>query len=217
LLRTTALGAAAQFGGAQICAEANVEPLSVDLVDIEGHPDVDVALARVRVSGCGRISVQNVSVVRAAGTTPWQMAATAPGDSLADPRLQSHLWPILLAEAGVDVPESCQNHGLEDVYVAARPGHLLLPRAGARPLAPSPPGTISVPLPLEDEAYRSELDVSKAWMEVWPLKMCGLDRTIAVVFVPLRDKSGIFHAEIPLWRIVQEHGPAAMPPPAPTD
>jgi hypothetical protein len=215
MLRLTALGADAKYGGAPICTEATVEPVSVDLIDIGGHPDIAAAHARVKVNGCGRSSVQNVSVARVAAGPPWLMAAAAPGDSLADPALQNDLLPILLAEGSAEVPKTCQSQELGNVYVAARPGHVLLPEAGA--LAPSPAGTISVPLSPQAEAHRSELDVSKAWIEVWPLKMCGLDRTLAVVFVPLRDKSGVFHAELRLWKIVQEHGLAAMPPPAPPD
>jgi len=215
MLRLTALAADAKYGGAPTCVEATAAPVSVDLISIEGHPDLAVAHARVKVNGCGRSSVQNVSVVRVGGEPPWLVAAAVPGESLADPALQNDLWPILLAEASEDVPKTCQSQKLDNVYVAARPGHVLLPEAGA--LAPSPAGMISVPLSPEVEARRSELDVSKAWIEVWPLKMCDLDRTMAVVFIPVRDKRGLFHAEIPLWRIVHEHGPAAMPPHAPAD
>jgi hypothetical protein len=115
LIRTTALDAEAQYGGVPICAEAKVEPVSVELVKVDGHPDIAAVRARVRVTGCGRSSIQNVNAVRLSGSPPWRMAAAVPGDSLADPGLQQNLWPILLAEAGADVPKDCQTHELDDV------------------------------------------------------------------------------------------------------
>ena len=214
LLRTTALAAEAKYGGVPICAEAKVEPVSVQLVKVDGHPDIGAMRARVRVTGCGRSSVQNVDAVRLVGSPPWRVAAAVPGDSLADPGLQQNLWPILLAEAGADVPKSCQSHELDDVYVAARPGHVALPAPGE---ATAEPGRINVRLAPQQEGERDKLDVAKAWIEVWPLKMCGLDRTVAIVLIPLRDKAAVFHLEIPMWKVVQQRGPAAILPPAPAD
>ncbi|HXQ11649.1 MAG TPA: hypothetical protein VN805_11705 [Caulobacteraceae bacterium] len=216
LIRMTALGSEAQYGGVAICAEAKVEPVSLELVDIAGRPDIAAVRARVRVTGCGRSSVQNVNAVRVAGAPPWRMAAAVPGDSLADPGLQQNLWPILLAEAGADVPKTCQTHELDDVYVAARPGQVALPPPGDAAAAPQA-GRINVRLAPQQESERAKLDVSKAWIEVWPLKMCGLDRTVAIVLIPLRDKAAIFHLEIPMWKIDRERGVEAVLPPAPPE
>jgi len=214
LLRTTALDADAKYGGVPICAEAKVEPVSVQLVNVDGHPDIAAVRARVRVTGCGRSTLQNVDAIRLAGSPPWRMAAAVPGDSLADPGLQQNLWPILLAEAGADLPKGCQTHALDDVYVAARPGQVALPAPGE---AIPQPGHINVRLAPQQEAERDKLDVAKAWIEVWPLKMCGLDRTVAIVLIPLRDKAAVFHLEIPMWKIVQERGRTAALPPAPAE
>ena len=216
LIRTTALGAEAQYGGVPICAEAKVEPVSLELVNVAGHSDIAAVHARVRVTGCGRSSIQNLNAIRLAGTPPWRMAAAVPGDSLADPGLQQNLWPILLAEAGADVPKSCQTHELDDVYVAARPGQVALPAPGDAPAA-AQAGRINVRLAPQQESERDKLDVSKAWIEVWPLKMCGRDRTVAIVLIPLRDKAAIFHLEIPMWKIDRPHGVEAVLPPAPAE
>jgi hypothetical protein len=211
MVRMTALGAEAKYSGAPICASANVEALSSEVAKIPGHPDVGALHERVRVSGCGRSSVQNVNVIRFASRPPWRMAAALPGDSLADLGLQQTLWPIVLAEAGEAVPKECQGSELNDVYVAARPGHVALPAPGE----PSPGqknGNVNIRLAPQVEAERDKLDVSKAWIEVWPLKMCGLDRTQAILLIPLRDKAAVFHLEIPVWKMT-----TAELPPAPAE
>jgi hypothetical protein len=216
LVRTTALDAEAEYGGVAICPEAKVEPVSLQLVNVAGRPEIEAVRARVRVTGCGRNSIQNVDAVRVSGSPPWRMAAAVPGDSLADPGLQQNLWPILLAEAGADVPKSCQTHELDDVYVAARPGQVALPAPGDAP-AEQQAGRINVRLAPQQEAERDKLDVSKAWIEVWPLKMCGRDRTVAIVLIPLRDKGAIFHLEIPMWKIDRDRDVEAVLPPAPPE
>jgi hypothetical protein len=216
LIRTTALDAETQYGGAPICPQAKVEPVSLELINVAARPEIAAIRARVRVTGCGRTSLQNVNAVRVAGSPPWRMAAAVPGDSLADPGLQQNLWPILLAEAGADVPKSCQTHELDDVYVAARPGQVALPAPGEAAAA-AQAGRFNVRLAPQQEAERDKLDVSKAWIEVWPLKMCGLDRTVAIVLIPLRDKAAVFHLEIPMWKIDHERGVEEVLPPAPPE
>ena len=216
MLRTTALDADAKYGGGAICAEASVEPASVELIRLPGHPDIRAARARVKVTGCGRSSTENVTALRVVGSPPWRMAAGAPGDSLADPSLQQNLWPILLADAAAQAPKGCQSHELDDVYIAARPGHVALPAADdVNPAVRV--GRINIRLAPQAAAERDKLDGSKAWVEVWPLKMCGLDRTQAILIVPLRDKAAVFHIEIPVWKIVEQYGPSAIPPPAPAE
>jgi len=216
VVRTAALEADAKYGGAQICAEASVEPLSVELIKIPGHPDIKAARVRVRVNGCGRSSVENVNAIRLTGTPPWRMLAGAPGESLADVGLQQNLWPIVLAAAGAQAPKGCQSHQLDDVYVAARPGQVTLPGPGESEPAVRV-GKINIRLAPQAEAERAKLDVARAWVEVWPLKMCGLDRTQAILIVPLRDKGEVFHLEIPMWKMVERYGPTAIFPPAPAD
>ncbi len=216
VVRTAALGADAKYGGGRICAEANVEPQSVEQVKVTDHPDIRAARVRVRVSGCGRTTVENVLALRLAGTPPWRMVAGAPGDSLADLALQQNLWPIVLAAAGAQAPKGCQNHELNDIYVAARPGQVTLP--GPDEAVPAVRvGKINIRLAPQAGAEQAKLDVSRAWVEVWPLKMCGLDRTQAVLLVPLRDKGEVLHMEIPMWKMVERYGPAAIFPPAPAE
>ena len=215
VVRTTALEANAKYGG-PFCPAAEVAPLSVEMVKVTGHPGIRAAHVRVRVSGCGRSSIQNVVAVRLVGNPPWAMVSGAPGDSLADLSLQQNLWPIVLADAAAQAPKDCQSHELADVYVAARPGQVTLPAAGdANPAVRI--GRLNVRLAPQAAAERASLDASKAWVEVWPLKMCGLDRTQAILLVPLRDKAAVLHVEIPVWQIDQADGPAAVLPPAPAE
>jgi hypothetical protein len=51
--RINAVDAYAKYGRAPICTEAKVEPVFVDFISVEGHPDIAAAHARVRVNGCG--------------------------------------------------------------------------------------------------------------------------------------------------------------------
>ena len=216
VVRSTALDAQAKYGGGPICAEADVEPLSVQLVKLPGHPDVKAVRVRVRVAGCGRNTIENVDAIRLIGNPPWRTAAGAPGDSLADLGLQQNLWPIVLADGAAEGPRGCQSHELDDVYVAARPGEVTLPGPDESEPAVRV-GKIKIRLAPQAESERAKLDVAKAWVEVWPLKMCGVDRTQAILIVPLRDQSRVFHLEIPMWKMVERYGPSAIFPPAPAE
>jgi len=56
-----------------------------------------------------------------------------------------------------------------------------------------------------------KLSLSEAWMEVWPFNICGHDRTLAVVFIPLKDHTSSLYLFLPVWQQVEAHGPGARP------
>ena len=57
-----------------------------------------------------------------------------------------------------------------------------------------------------------KLALSDAWMEVWPFNICGHDRTLGVVFIPLKDHSASLSLFLPIWQQIEAHGPGARPP-----
>ncbi|MBV9994871.1 MAG: hypothetical protein JO127_06630 [Caulobacteraceae bacterium] len=197
------------------CESAKVRRLGAQLVvSVADHPELMLWRERVKVSGCGRSSIQNINVGRTGGSPPWRMAAGLPGDSLADMTLQQNAYPAAITEARASVPSGCRHQALTDVYIAARPGgvDVSLPDApaaaanGARPF---------VKLPDSAKELAPKLDLAQAWMEVWPFQFCGRDRTLEVVFVPIRDQSTSLYLFLPVWRQIEAQGPRARPVPAP--
>ncbi|HEY5071240.1 MAG TPA: hypothetical protein VII63_04330 [Caulobacteraceae bacterium] len=192
------------------CDTAKVEVVSITPWKITDHPEWIVWRERVRVTGCGHSSIENVNMGRMGGTPLWRMTTGLPGESLADMPLQESTYPAAGAEARDDLPPDCQGVTLNDVYVAARAGgvDLLLPGV---PLPGVRTGRPAVGLPETARPFLDKLALSDAWMEVWPFEVCGHDRTLGVVFIPLKDQSATVHLFLPIW----QHGPGARPHPAP--
>jgi hypothetical protein len=63
-------------------------------------------------------------------------------------------------------------------------------------------------------AERDKFNLGGAWAEVWPLNLCGQDRTTIIVFIPRNDRSSSYLLFLPIWRQIAEQGPSALPPPA---
>ena len=213
MLVETARRADTTYAGSP-CPDAQVRDVATQSMPVSGHPGGHLLHEKLEVSGCGRSATQNIYVVRASGSPPWRMVATMPGDSLADMTLQTSVWAAALKQARVDLPSDCKGQRLQDVYVAARPGHVVL-RTPDQPPSPKRAGWFSVTLPQALASQQSSLDPTQAWLEIWPLTLCGQDRTLAVVFIPLKDHAHSAYAFLPIWRIVQASGPRALPAPAP--
>jgi hypothetical protein len=215
MLTKQALDADANFGWAG-CANAKVEHVSTLPVKVDDHPDLPVLLERLRVTGCGHTSVENIHVGRFGGTPPWRMVTALPGESLADMNLQSSALPAVITQVQSELPAGCQGHRLADVYVHARPGRVNFDRSPSSPTTPaSGSDWVDITLPENIESQRDKLDLSKAWMEVWPLEVCGQDRTTGVVFIPLRGQNASLFLFLPVWQQIRDHGPGARPSVAP--
>jgi hypothetical protein len=215
MLLKAARDADANFAGSP-CPDATVEHVARQPVKIADHPDFAALNERLKVTGCGRSTTQNVHVGRFGGSPPWRMVVGLPGDSMADMPLQQSTLPAALAQARVEAPGGCKGQQLGEAYVAARPGHVDILKPGQT--AASVPGHFKIQLPQNVEAQRDRLDTSKAWVEVWPIEICGSDRTTAVLFIPLRDQPQTAYIFLPVWRQMLEHGQDARPKPdRPTD
>eukprot|EP01030_Chromulinospumella_sphaerica_P018649 gene18649-18519_t len=209
-----ALAADATFSGGA-CADARVEPLSVTPVKIADQPELVVWREKVRVTGCGRSAVHNLNIARVGGAT-WRMTYGLPGETLTGMQLQGTAFPAALAQAKADLPGDCQGMKLKDLYIAARHGGVdILP-----PGAPDQGDDIARPqvlLPDSAAPMVDQMDLTMAWMEVWPIELCGHDRTLAVVFIPLRDGARTVHLFMEVWRGVETDGPGALPIAAPAE
>ncbi|WP_146217997.1 hypothetical protein [Caulobacter sp. D5] len=201
----------ARFNGSR-CDAAQVEVVSIRPWKITSRPDMIVWREKVRVAGCGRTSVENLNIGRFEGTPPWRMTSGLPGDSLAEVDLQEWTYKAAVDEVFQDLGAGCEVR-LADVYIAGRPGDVAVapPGAAAPTTSKGHPGIV---LPDALRPHLEGLDLTGAWMEVWPFQVCGKDRTLGVTFLPRKDGRGSFPLFMPIWTEVAAHGPSALPAPA---
>lgn len=123
---------------------------------------------RVRISGCGRTSIQNLTVLRTADQQ-LLMIASLPGMSHSGLILQRDAFVTALTVA--NIPSPC----------------------GDTPLSPEVAkwGEVSV---------TSAPDANGAWTELWPLRLCGQDRSISVTFTPTPEQGGTAFSITKAWR-----------------
>jgi hypothetical protein len=203
-----------RFSGSD-CPDAKVETVSFTESKLVENPRLIAWREKVRVTGCGHSAVENINVARLGDEPPWRMAAGLPGETYTDTVLQSVVFPAAIAQAKIDLATDCQTATLSDIYVAARPGGLDVLATGAALVQASKDRPV-VSLPATLAPLRDKLALDGAWLEVWPLAACGQDRTLGVVFIPLKDQSKSLYVFIPIWREVDANGvvqrPRAAPP-----
>lgn len=103
------------------CADTHVQVVLVTPWKYADRPDMVAWLEKVRVTGCGHSSIENINVGRMGGAIPWLMTFGLPGESSADMPLQRSTVRAALVEARADF-RGCQDETLDDVYVTARAG-----------------------------------------------------------------------------------------------
>jgi hypothetical protein len=215
MVRTHVLAADETFSGSS-CADTKLEPVAVTPVKIGGQPEIVAWRQKVRATGCGRSVVHNLNIARVGASPPWRMTTGLPGDTLTDMQLQGSSVPSALAAAKVDLPPSCQSTKMREVYIGARPGGLDIFAPGEA-IESGNEHRPKISLPDAAASMVGDMEFAKAWMEVWPFELCGQDRTLAVVFIPLRDQRRTYFLFTPIWRLVQTEGPGAMPKRAPAE
>jgi hypothetical protein len=198
------------------CPGSKVEVVSVIPVKVVDQPELIAWRQKVRVTGCGHSSIENINVGRIGGAPPWRMKTGLPGETYTDMTFQSSVVPLAIDQARGGLPAGCQTVTLGDVYVAARPGGIDVLPPGAH-VSPSYKGRPQIVLPDTVGSVLDKLDLPAAWMEVWPFEGCGHDRTLGAVFVPLKDRSHTLHLFIPVWQQVDAHGSVERPNPAPPE
>lgn len=182
-LEATARRADREFSGSD-CPTSRVALLGFTPARMSDSPTGKGFAVRLSVTGCGRSSLQNVNASRI-GASEWNMAFQAPGESLADTVRQRAAMQQVMESARTELPPGCRGVRIGDIYVSARPGQVdLLPNivTSWRPTD----GRSAIGLPSEYERYRPHADADQAWIEVWPVELCGKDRATTVIFLPLR-------------------------------
>jgi hypothetical protein len=205
MLKYSAASAAARFSGAG-CPRAAVVEVRSEPVRIQSSPSAPAAREKVEISGCGRTIVENLNVVRTGGAPPWRMLARLPGESLAEYDLQQNTWPAAVRQAQAGLPETCAAT-IGAVSIGANPGHVRVADSGAP--AHRQADKLTVALTSDLQAIRSSLAIDRAWLEVWPLRLCGHDRKSGVLFIPTRDGRTTRLLFFPLWK----GGRSDHPPP----
>ena len=211
-LTQRALEADARFGGGA-CSDAVVADVSTTVIAIADRPEIAAMSEKVRVTGCGRSTTQNINVGRMGGSPPWLVSAGLPGESLANLPLQQSVLPQALTQAHVDIASSCSSYRVGDIYVAARPGDVAFEghtRGGGN-------GQFQVSLTPELERLVDSMNLAGAWAEVWPIGFCDKDRAEIVVFIPTTDNQSSRLLFLPVWRVVASDGPGALPAPVTGD
>jgi hypothetical protein len=166
-LASRAIEAEAGFSH-QPCADAKAEsvmaiPFTLDRVRVPDHPGPVVREA-VRVTGCGRTSLQNIIVFRQAAGG-WLGRPMFPGLSMAGLILQRDATTAALQAAFVGPPPlTCS---VEDYKASLR---------------------------ISDVTLAAFVDVKQPWKERWPLWACGQDRPVIVSFTPTADGGADFGA-----------------------
>ena len=111
-------------------------------------------LERVRLAGCGRSTVHNFQVSRLR-RGGWEAMGALPGETLSTPRQQTELMTSL---AG-----------------AVLNGRPPLPCRTSEALRSMTHGEARVVRPP---------DAAGVWTERWPIRVCGVDRTVEITFAP---------------------------------
>ncbi len=82
----------AKFAGSR-CDDAHIERINTAPWKIESQPSLVVWRERLRITGCGRSTIEIVNVGRFGGASPWRMVGNVPGDTIADMTLQLSTYP----------------------------------------------------------------------------------------------------------------------------
>lgn len=194
------------------CANTAVQALSATPWSFPDLPGKVTWREKVRVSGCGHSSLENLNVARTGGAAPWWMTFDLPGQSLAGLGVQRDAFHAAATNVKAEF-RTCQELMLSDVYVTARPG-------GIDIFPPGSPfqgrkGRPAVGLVESFRPILDKLDLAASWEEVWPINACGHDRTFGVVFMPYKDGKATAYLFLPLWQMVEKHGPGSLPLVAP--
>jgi hypothetical protein len=205
VVRANVSEAYARFEGIS-CPSLSFRRVYAVEVKTGANPAARAMREQLKTEGCGQSLTINLNVLRTDGSPPWFIAARLPGESLAELSLQQKVCPAAVGQAHIELPPGCAGQSLSDVYVTARPGHVFIAPRGevARPKGP---GSVGLSLTPELENQRDNLNISAAWAETWPMKMCGYDRATIVVFIPLKNRDASVYLFVPVWR----HGSSGRP------
>lgn len=178
--------AAAEMLSGRTCASFEMTSVTSRPITIS-QVRVPAANERVVLEGCGIRHVQNVEVARFGATPEWRARPGVAGESLTNSGQQRRFIPDMFGYARAAANVSCDDSFLIlDTYVAASPGNVAFPTEGYSASNPDQP---SVDF---DQAISQVSDgamLAQSWAEVWTLKVCDVNHTNLIIFIPGPDSS----------------------------
>jgi hypothetical protein len=217
VLRLTAIQAEASFSINPSCMNAEVRDGSTRVFGVNNpQPGFlpKTAWETLSVSGCGRRMNVNILVVPHEGLTQWNYESEMPGDSHADPSLQVRTLGKVIDVLNKNLPPHCdpvkagKNLTIGEVKIVAPRGTVFI---GGKDQKVAPKGTAGdtyTVVSFDDPNIADNVNSSAAWQEEWPLKACGVDRSVVVLFAPYKTQPGT------MFSAVSEHWQGAFSRPA---
>ena len=203
-LRRQAIGAANRWTGER-CESATIADVSTISMST---PELPVARERLRLEGCGKISIQNLDVARFEGDPRWKIRDGVPGETRIPLEGQEALFEGLFSRAGEGLVDGCEPVLVDDTFVVANPGNIDFGAAATR-TGPTEEPRFGMDMGPDFNAD-GRFDQTSAWVEVWRLRMCGEDRSTIVVFLPTND-GRLNLRYIPVWEGIRAQGEAYLP------
>lgn len=209
--RLTAQVVAAEsvFSLSEPCPTAEISAPRPRVTDGTVHPPGyrdTVAYESVRFRGCGRTMRVNLALTPRQDYGDWYPVRQLPGAGLADPGVQTRALIDVLALIQSTAPGQCSMElgktlAIGDIAVESPKGTVRFVLQGRRPPSQRNLRYREALVTVTEAALAEALDDRQAWRERWPLSACGQDRTVVVLFAPLKAQgAGLVIKVSPAWR-----------------
>ena len=208
-LHAEAVKAESAFSLSPPCPEAAISAAAPRVRDAgarpEGYQD-KAAYESVAVRGCGRTMRVNLSLTPRNDYGDWFVVRQLPGESPADPGAQTRALIEVLQLIRSNTSAQCstllgESMSMGDIVIENPKGGVQFVLQGRRARPPRNPRLGDTVITVRDAALLRQLSSAQAWRERWPLTACGEDRTVLVLFAPIRSQPGAFVTwAAPAWR-----------------
>jgi hypothetical protein len=200
-LRDEALRAEAFYSLHSVCRSGAIS--DVETRSLGGAPPV--FLERLKFAGCGRTGLMNLQV-RPNVPGRWTVAFRLPGLSYADAQLQQNAVTHVIGTLADHAPQGClqPNVGLNvavgETSIAGDHGSIRVVLPGGKPKPTAANVRFTTTLTLGDPKLVADVDEDRAWREIWPLRACGVDRSVSVTFLPHKSRPAFYEILVsPHW------------------
>jgi hypothetical protein len=192
------------------CAAAVVSDAPGGKTVVSKGPDgATLAVEPLEIKGCGRdVHVTMEVHIDTAGAR--LARSRLPGDSLADFPLQQEAIKLTTQVVQSDqLPAGCtlqfgKTLAVGPTTVMLKPGMTRFYYEGEQPPKDMKPGMMAMKVADKYHGVAEE----KVWHEVWPIKACGENRTVEIIFLPMKE-GGINFLIGPQWKLASAPTPAA--------
>jgi hypothetical protein len=202
-LRDAALRGEAFYSLHSICHSATIADVKTQSIVAKPR----VLFERVKFTGCGRSALLNLEM-RPKGPGTWTAEFRLPGLSYADVQLQQSALSSAIKTVTPHAPKGCghlaagANLAIGETSVIGDHGSVRVVLPGQKPRPTAANVRFMTTWTLNDPKLVAEVNQDWAWRELWPLRACGVDRSVSVTFLP--------HVSQPNFSIlVSAHWPGA--------